>query len=360
MRIRIRGLLSFGLGMLLFLAGTFGYGESESAVEGNSAALGLAAAAERLGARLYWDPLTQSGSFERGGDRISFMIGSSLALWNYKEIFSIEPPRDADSGPSLSGSSLALFSSRFDRAQAERRSHFSIAAILIDPGHGGKDSGAVGEHLVDGKRLRVVEKDLALEVSKQVYDDLKKRFPDRKILISRSGNTYPTLEQRVEMANEVELQDNEAIIYVSVHANASFNKSARGFEVWYLNPDYRRTLLDGDKAKGLGEDIAPILNTMLEEEFTTESIILARSILEGLQKRVGAESPNRGVRAEEWFVVRNARMPSVLVELGFVTNPDEARLLSKDEYLRRLSDGIYNGLVDFISYFETMKGPSVP
>ncbi len=108
----------------------------------------------------------------------------------------------------------------------------------------------------------------------------------------------------------------------------------------------------------MGEDIAPILNVMLEEEFTTESILLARDIMDGLNTNIGTESPNRGVRAEEWFVVRNARMPSVLVETGFVTNPEEASLLSSEDYLRRLSDGIYTGIVNFVQYFESMKGPT--
>ena len=72
---------------------------------------------------------------------------------------------------------------------------------------------------------------------------------------------------------------------------------------------------------------------MLEEEFTTESIILARNIMTGLQAEIGADSPNRGVRAEEWFVVRNARMPSVLIETGFVTNPEEGKLLDPGRLL---------------------------
>ena len=75
---------------------------------------------------------------------------------------------------------------------------------------------------------------------------------------------------------------------------------------------------------------------------------------------VGNSTPNRGIRAEEWFVVRNARMPSVLVEVGFITNEAEARLLSGDAYLRKLGDGIYNGIVSFVDYFENRKGPSRP
>ncbi len=321
--------------------------------------LGAAAAAARLKARLSWDPLTASGVLERNGFRVSLALGSATALFDYRETLSLDPPFDPGSGLRFTEASVAALEQRFSKAEEARRSRFSVAAILIDPGHGGKDSGAVGEHSVGGKKIRVVEKELALDLSLRVYKALKARFPERRILLTRSGDSYPTLEERVEMANDVDLADNEAIIYVSIHANASFNKNARGFEVWYLNPEYRRTLVDKDTAKDVGADIAPILNAMLEEEFTTESILLAREIMDGLAAGIGAESPNRGVRAEEWFVVRNARMPSVLVEAGFVTNPEEAALLSTEDYLRRLSEGIYNGVADFVSYFE-MKGAPAP
>ena len=317
-------------------------------------------AAARLKAILFWDPVTGSGSFERSGVTARFALGVPCLLFDYTDSVAIDPPQALPSGISFPGKTLAAIEKRFSDAESKKKGHFSIAAILIDPGHGGKDSGAVGEQIVGGKKLRVVEKDLTLDVSTRVYNALKTRFPDKRILISRSGDSYPTLDDRVEMANEVELAPDEAIIYVSIHANASFNKNAKGFEVWYLNPEYRRTLVNTDASKGLGDNIAPILNAMLEEEFTTESIMLARKIVEGLGTNIGAESPNRGIRAEEWFVVRNVRMPSVLVEMGFVTNPEEARLLASDDYLKRLSDGIYTGIVDFVGYFETMRGPPEP
>jgi len=318
--------------------------------------LSLDQAALRLKARLSWDPLTASGWFEKGGDRLAFATGLPQALWDFHDQIPIDPPRETASGPRLGEAALATFEARFKAAEAARGDHFSVAAILIDPGHGGKDPGAIAEHSVDGKKLRMVEKDLALDVSHKVYDSLKARYPEKRILLSREGDSYPTLEQRVEMANSVELGEREAIIYVSIHANYNFNKNARGFEVWYLNPEYRRTVIDG-KSSGVDRSITPILNAMLEEEFTTESIILARDIVSRLGTNIGAQSPSRGVRAEEWFVVRNAKMPSVLVEMGFISNPDEAKLLSTDDYLKKVADGIYTGLTDFVSDFEKQRGP---
>jgi N-acetylmuramoyl-L-alanine amidase len=334
-------------------------GQSSPGQQGQSS-LSLKEAAGRLKAHLYWDPLTKSGVFERSGQRASFALGASSLLFNYAESLPVDPPIDRGGGPRVSEAFLAGLESRFAEAESADKGHFKIAAILIDPGHGGKDSGAVGEHITGGKKLRVVEKDLTLDVSLRVYNALREHFPDKRVLITREGDSYPTLDDRVEMANEVSLAPDEAIIYVSIHANASFNKTAKGFEVWYLNPDYRRTVVTPESAKAAGKDIAPILNAMLEEEFTTESIMLARDIMGGLEKGIGKESVDRGIRAEEWFVVRNAKMPSVLVEMGFVTNPEEARLLASADYLKRLSGGIYTGIVDFVDYFETMRGPPAP
>jgi N-acetylmuramoyl-L-alanine amidase len=316
--------------------------------------------ADRLKARLYYDPLTGYGLFEKSGKRLVFALGVPRAVFDWNKSIPLDPPTDGSAGLVFSAASCAAIEKAFSEAEAQARSHYSVAAILIDPGHGGKDPGAIGEHVVAGRKIRVVEKEITLAVSLKLYAALKAKYPDKRILITRDDDSYPSLEERVETANSVELAPNEAIVYVSIHANSSFNKNARGFEIWYLNPEYRRTLVDASKPGGPGQEIAPILNAMLEEEFTTESIILARNIMTGLQAEIGSESPNRGIRAEEWFVVRNAHMPSVLVETGFVTNPEEGQLLTKDDYLSRVADGVYNGLVDFVGYFESMRGAPSP
>jgi N-acetylmuramoyl-L-alanine amidase len=318
--------------------------------------LSTAALAAKLGARLSYDPLTGYCLIERGSDRAAFTADLPWALFNWNTSLQFDPPIRTQDGLSLTARAATILEKAFADAESERRSHFSVAAILIDPGHGGKDPGAIGEHGTGAKKLRVLEKDVTLSIGKMLYSSLKARYPERKILITRDDDRYPTLEERVAMANSVDLGPNEAIIYVSVHANSSFNKNATGFEVWYLNPDYRRTLVEPSNSAGRNEDVSAILNVMLEEEFTTESVMLAKRISDGLRAQVGAESPDRGIRADEWFVVRNARMPSVLIEAGFLSNPAEAALLARDDYLRRLADGIYNGIVDFVGYFETIRG----
>lgn len=301
-----------------------------------------------LKARISYDPLTKSGYIEQNGSFVSFVVDQPFLALDWKEVRAVGAPYIDDGAITLPSDFIRETEKFFADKNPQKQAKYSVAAILVDPGHGGKDTGAIAEF----GDMRLLEKDLTLEVSKRIVDLLKARYPDRKILLTREGDTYPTLDERVEMANTIALKKDEAIIYVSVHANASFNKNAKGFEVWYLNPEYRRTVVDADTVKEKGKEIAPILNAMLEEEFTTESIILARKVYDRLGASIGAQSPGRGIRAEEWFVVRNAKMPSILIEMGFITNPDEGSLLSGSGYLRKIGDAIYNGIVDFIEHFE--------
>ena len=102
-------------------------------------------------------------------------------------------------------------------------------------------------------------------------------------------------------------------------------------------------------------DILPIMNSMQEEEFTRESVLLARMILGELQSAIGGETENRGMKEGEWLVVRKAKMPSILIEFGFVSNREEAIKLTNASYLQKLSGAVYNGVSAFIDSFERSK-----
>lgn len=301
-----------------------------------------------LSVQLFYDPLLKTGYFVREGKYLSFATDQPYLALDFKQIAKVSAPYNKEGVLMFPPDTKRVIENYYSAMQKETDGKYSVAAILIDPGHGGKDTGAIAEF---GSTI-LLEKNLTLEVSKRVIELLSDRYPNRKILTTREGDSYPTLDQRVEMANSIPLKPSQAVIYVSIHANASFNKNAKGFEVWYLNPEYRRTVVDAVTVQEKGKDIAPILNAMLEEEFTTESIILARKVYDRLGSMIGDASPGRGIRAEEWFVVRNAKMPSILIEMGFITHPEEGLLLADSGYLRKIADAIYNGIVDFIDHFE--------
>jgi N-acetylmuramoyl-L-alanine amidase len=344
MRSRRKAILRyFAIVLMFFLGGT-----SLAVAEGTQQEdVSLSNFAQSLGASLEYDPLTHAGTLTKEGRGARFALDVPYVLLDWSIIRKVPAPYEMDGSLTVK-KEFADTLREFFQAKPGISSRYSVKAIVIDPGHGGKDPGAIGEF----DDLKLQEKDVNLAIAHRLAELLRIRYPDRTILLTRTDDTYPSLEQRVDMANTIKLGETEAVIYISIHANASFNKNTRGFEVWYLNPDYRRTVVDEETAKEKGQDIAPIINTMLEEEFTTESIILAQKVYQRMGKMIGDQSPARGIRAEEWFVVRNAKMPSILIEVGFVTNRNEALLLSQAGYLRRIADAVYNGVCDFIEHFE--------
>ncbi|MDR0623010.1 MAG: N-acetylmuramoyl-L-alanine amidase [Treponema sp.] len=323
------------------------------------AGLGSLTGEKKQSAEFRWDPFFQKGVFSLAGHYAAFQTGKAgdtgLLMIDGREIFTLPLPYLEGGNIFFPEAFLAAAKNAFSRALEDESSRFRIAAIIVDPGHGGKDSGAVGTFTVRGKPLQSVEKDITLKVSKDLHALLSTAYPDKRVLLTRTGDTYPTLENRVAIANSVPLRENEAIVFISIHANASFNKQARGYEVWYLSPDYRRNVLDRSKVTDSAE-VIPILNAMLEEEFTTESILMAQSILRRFEEALGEAIPSRGIKAEEWFVVRNARMPSVLVELGFVTNEADALLMADESHLKKVSEALYKGIADFVTTFERSGG----
>lgn len=349
MAIKMRGTI---VGLLLLLLGAGVFAES----------VPLAGVLEQFKASLQWNPATETGYLDLSGeglgelgDRIIFSIGSPWMVVNYREKIRTLGVHRSEGGLLFPDETLEALN-RYFELRALRRILPRVAAILIDPGHGGKDSGAIGYHTGKGEELRILEKDVVLEVSKKLYQLLKAEYPDKQIFLTRNDDTYLKLEERTEIANNVALREHEAIIFVSIHANAAFNKDARGYEVWVLPGDYRRTLIDTTTLDEQTRPIAPILNVLLEEEYSIESASLAKAVLDSFDNFVGDVTENRGIREESWFVVRKAKMPSILIELGYVTNKEEAHLLAEESYLQKLARGIYTGIRSFVSNFESTKG----
>jgi len=305
-----------------------------------------------------WDPFFGEGSFAVGGNHGSF----AAALAPGEDGFLVLNNRDLHQVhlPFLEGGELVFPEAFVEAARnafgraADDVFHYRVAAIVIDPGHGGRDPGAVAEHEINGLRRTVRESDIALTASKMLRDMLARTFPDKRVLMTRETDVYISLANRALFANSVPVRDNEAVVFVSIHANAATNRNARGFEVWHITPTYRRDLLDADQFPD--PYLRRILNMLTEEAFFTESVRMAQSILDGLQDAKGAQMPNRGLRAQNWFVVRRSNMPAVLVELGFVSNRQDATLMTNEATLRRMVEGVHRGVVEFVGDFERSGG----
>jgi len=305
----------------------------------------------RTGSTLEWDPWSQQGLLLNRGTTVAFRVGLPWAVVDYEDRLDIGPVKRDGASIRFTDEGAALIAALLDPPRPDAMGP-RVAAVMIDPGHGGKDPGAVRTHQFGGRSVVVMEKVIALDIGRLLYGMLTEAYPDRQILMTRDEDVFVTLEERPAMANAALPDDPDIMLFVSVHANSvAFRTKPTGFEVWVLPKEHERTVLPADSTS-VDSGTRPILNAMMDEQISRESVVLATEILDGLDGHVGDRSPNRGLREEKWAVVRHARMPAVLVEAGFLSNPTEARRMLQPAYLNELASGIYDGIRGFIEWFE--------
>ncbi len=231
----------------------------------------------------------------------------------------------------------------------------SVQVIVLDPGHGGKDPGAVG------KILKVKEKDVNLEVALKLKTLLEKELGVR-VLMTRTDDRFVSLGDRTRFANE-----HKADIFVSIHANASKNSSPKGAETYYLatamTSDARAVealenkvveLYEGGaSARSKYDGLDFILSDLSQTEHLQSSNELASSVQQNLI--AGCKAYDRGVKQANFYVLKGAFMPSILIELGFLSNPDEERLLVNGDYQQRLARTIFEGLKRFKYRYDRIR-----
>ena len=218
-----------------------------------------------------------------------------------------------------------------------------IRTIVIDPGHGGKDPGAVYNGLK--------EKDIVLEISKYLYEYLK-ADSDLNIHLTRDRDIFIPLEERTAIANKL-----KADIFVSIHANAAKNKAATGLETFVFNVTNDRAALEVAALENQAttksiSDLQGILKDILKYSKLEESVSLAGSVQSCLVKSVNATSKqNLGVKQAPFYVLVGATMPAILVETGFLSNNGDASKLKSSAYRKKVAKGIYDGIKEYISKY---------
>lgn len=224
--------------------------------------------------------------------------------------------------------------------------------VVLDPGHGGKDEGAKG-------RTGILEKQVNLEIAKRVQRLLEKRYKYR-VVLTRTKDTFIELKDRGDMANKL-----NADLFVSIHANAAPRKSARGIETYFLGAGAGDRALEtaarenGELVGSVEDDeVQQILASLLSTTKINESARLAADV----QKRLVRIMPKKfsrvldlGVKEGPFYVLHRTNMPSILVEVGFLTNQYEERRLQNTGYQYWLAESIAQGIHRFIQE----KGPSI-
>jgi N-acetylmuramoyl-L-alanine amidase len=232
----------------------------------------------------------------------------------------------------------------------------SIDVIVIDPGHGGDDNGAIGPE--DTK-----EKDIVLKIARYL-NSLLEEDEKFKPILTRQDDVFVPLSKRTALANSV-----GGDMFVSIHANASSNKKARGIISFFLadaKTDQARAAATLENSsirfekvedqKQYLTDLDFTLRDMIQTEFQRESADLADII----QKKIGdtARIKSRGVDQAGFFVLDKAYMPAVLIETAFISNRDDEKLLKEEEFQRKIAQAIYDSIVEFKKKYESVANSS--
>ncbi|MGP0070691.1 MAG: N-acetylmuramoyl-L-alanine amidase [Bryobacteraceae bacterium] len=229
-----------------------------------------------------------------------------------------------------------------------------VGRIVLDPGHGGHDTGSVGP-----QGLR--EKDLVLDVAQRLGRLIETRMGS-EVIFTRSDDTFIPLEKRTEIANEA-----KADLFLSIHANSSPLRNAAGVETYYLNFTTSRTALDLAQRENAGSQMTIYeLQGLLEKIALKDKVEESREFATRVQtalynlsaKATDARSKDRGVKKAPFVVLIGASMPSVLAEIGFVSNAHDEGVMRREEYRERTAEALYKGISSYansLSHFQVAQ-----
>ncbi len=222
----------------------------------------------------------------------------------------------------------------------------NINVVVLDPGHGGRDPGAIN------RQLGIREKDIALEVAKRVGGYINQYMPDVEVVYTREDDRFVELEERGRIASQA-----NGDLFVSIHANSARSTHANGSEVYFLGLARTQSALEAMKRENsvieLEEGSGPM--QLSEEELLIYELANAgnmavserlASMIED-QFRTRAQRRSRGVKQAGFVVLWNLPMPAVLVELGFISNPNEARYMASEYGQTILASAIFRAIRDF-------------
>ncbi len=234
-----------------------------------------------------------------------------------------------------------------------------IRTIVIDPGHGGKEVGAVGPN-------GLLEKDVTLAVARKLSSALERI--GARVILTREDDSIVSLDQRTAIANQY-----NADLFLSVHMNAAVVKGAKGSETYFLSleasDEVARRAAETENASaayaptGAASDLKLILWDLAQQEYLQESSRFAQAIQEELNKATGVQ--NRGVKQAPFKVLVGATMPAALVEVGFISNPDEETKLQTDGFQNAMVEALVRAVERYKGEYETRAGllsppPGVP
>jgi N-acetylmuramoyl-L-alanine amidase len=225
-----------------------------------------------------------------------------------------------------------------------------IGKIVIDPGHGGHDTGTIGPNGLE-------EKDLVLEVGRRLGKLLETRL-GAEVVYTRKDDTFIPLETRTAIANQ-----QRADLFISIHANSSHDPDARGVETYYLNFTSSPEALEvAARENAVSEksiyELQDLVKKIALKEKIEESREFAGDVQASLHSGLASKAPairDRGVKKAPFIVLIGANMPSILAEISFVSNPTDERRLETSDYRQRIAESLYRGIAKYADGLSGVK-----
>lgn len=322
--------------------------------------VGLARLCDAYGLDYKWDTFIKTATIEKGSNRIVLRAGSDNVLVNDIQK-SIGRPVILSGGAAFVPLSfvrtniipIAAAAPVKKAVEVSVPKRFTIRTIVLDPGHGGKDPGAIG------KKYKIKEKVMTLALAKKLKAMLEKA--GIKVIMTRNDDTFISLPRRAQIANS-----SGADLFVSVHINASRSKLLRGFECYYLSnatDDNARAIeafensslkMDEEAEVEHSSRLDKTLWDMALTENRRESSELAGYICSSVDQSFTIRS--RGIRSARFYVLKHTNMPSVLVETAYISNRYEEMKLKDPNFLGRIADAIVQGILRYKSEYERTEG----
>jgi N-acetylmuramoyl-L-alanine amidase len=217
-----------------------------------------------------------------------------------------------------------------------------LSRVVLDPGHGGHDQGT-------HSKAGMLEKDLVLDVSNRLAELLRTRL-GTEVILTRSDDTFLSLEERTRLAN-----DAKADLFLSIHANSSPLKSVAGVETFYLNFTTGREDLDlatrenasSERSKADLKEVVSKIALRAKADESREFALRVQKSLQSTAAKQNNDAKDRGVKRAPFVVLIGADMPSVLAEIGFLSNSRDKALFKGPEHRDRIAEALFTGIAGY-------------
>ncbi|MDD5692789.1 MAG: N-acetylmuramoyl-L-alanine amidase [Candidatus Omnitrophica bacterium] len=300
------------------------------------------------GVDMQYDVLLRTAYLTKNSNRLNLRAGDALVLVN-DNLMHLNSPVDIYQGTIVVPGQFkeqifdVLFKAPATGYRRPPSAKVKLTKVVIDAGHGGTDPGAVSK---SGLREKVVNLDIAKKLSTLLRNE------GVQTVLTRSTDKFIPLSTRVNIANK-----SGADLFISIHSNANRSRSVSGFEVYYVAPSVSDTKRAAFTARSVplnlknavlgsnSSELRSIVWDMIYTNSRAESIELAHALCRIMDSSI--EANILGSKAARFLVLKGIRMPGVLIETGFVSNPNEERLLRTSAYRQKLAEGILEGIRDY-------------